>query len=146
MASHLQERFHRSLERATGLLTSIVALLLLVLVAIALVGVFIAAIEPIVARDFTRAAIDGLDGAFLVIILLELVHTTLSRGPIALQLQEFLAIGVTSGVRAGLEAVAQRGVEARSTAISLALNAVAVFVLVGAICLVRHRLHAEERS
>jgi hypothetical protein len=145
MASHPQERFSRSLERATSLLTSIVALLLLVLVVVALAGVLIAAIEPITTRDFTHAAIEGLDGAFLVIILLELVHTTLSRGPLAQQLEEFLVIGVASAVRAGLEAVAQRGAEARSTGFSLALDAVTVLVLVVAICLVRQRLHVEQK-
>jgi phosphate starvation-inducible membrane PsiE len=143
--SRLEERFNRLLQHATNVLASVVALFLLVFVVLALVGVAVAAIEPLLSgHDFTRAAIDGLDGAFVVIILLELTHTTLSRGPIARQLQEFLVIGITSGVRAGLEAVAQRG-DTRATAISLVLTAAAVLVLVIAFCLVRHRLRAEHK-
>jgi phosphate starvation-inducible membrane PsiE len=144
-ASHPEERYNRLLERATSVLTSVVASVLLVFVVLALAGVAVAALEPLVrAHDFTRAAIDGLDGAFLVIILLELVHTTLSRGPLARQLQEFLVIGITSGVRAGLEGVAQRGTEMRTLSTTLALDAVAVLVLVIAFCLVRQRVRAQQ--
>jgi phosphate starvation-inducible membrane PsiE len=143
-ASHPEERFNRLLERATSVLTSVVALVLLVFVVLALAGVAVAAIQPLLgAHDFTHAAIDGLDGTFLVIILLELVNTTLSRGPIARQLQEFLVIGITSGVRAGLEVVAQRGAEMRTVAISLALNASAVLILAIAFCLIRRRLRTD---
>lgn len=144
--SRFEGFLNRVLVRAVGVLTSVVALLLVVFVVVALAGAGLAAMQPLGSgHDFTGAAIEGLDRAFLVVILLELAHTTLSRGPITRQVQEFLLVGVTSGVRAGLETVAQRGGDARSTAVSLALNAVGVFVLVGALCLVRQRLYAERR-
>lgn len=146
-SSWFEAWFNRALERAVSVLTSVVALLLVVFVVIALAGAGAAALEPLRgSRDFTGAAIDGLDRAFLVVILLELAHTTLSRGPITRQVQEFLVVGVTSGVRAGLEAVAQRGTDARAVSISLALNAIAVFVLVGALCLIRVRVRTNRSA
>jgi len=42
------------------------------------------------------ALILSYDTAFLTIILVELLHTVLSRGPIGRQVQEFLVIGITS--------------------------------------------------
>jgi hypothetical protein len=139
--SSLEDRLNRALVRAASLFVYLVAVLILGLVLVALIGGIVGAIEPLIhGRDFTRAAIDGLDAAFLVIILLELVHTTLSRGPIAQQLQQFLVVGITSGVRTGLEVSAQRGADARAIASSLALNALAVLVLVGALWLVRRQV------
>ena len=85
-----------------------------------------------------------LDGTFIIVILLELVHTTLSRGPISTQVQEFLVIGITSAVRTGLETVAARsGDTTRETGIELAITAFASLLLVVALWLVRQRLHAE---
>ena len=112
---------------------------------VALVGTARAALEPLLAhRDFMHAAIEGLDGAFLVIILLELVHTTLSRGPVTRQLQEFLVVGITSSVRSGLEVAAERGGGAQSISINLAINALGVLILVAALWLIRQRLHTEK--
>jgi phosphate starvation-inducible membrane PsiE len=140
----LERRLNRGLERTASLLTSLVALLLILFVAIALMGTVRGAAEPLIREhDFMRAAINGLDGAFLVIILLELVHTTLSRGPVTRQLQEFLVVGITSAVRSGLEVAAERGGGAQAIALSLAINASAVLILVGALWLIRQRLHVE---
>jgi hypothetical protein len=140
--SLIEERLNRGLERAASLFTSVVALLILGLVLVALVGGIISAIEPLMhGHDFARAAIDGLDATFLVIILLEVVHTTLSRGPIARQLQQFLVVGITSAVRSGLEVSAQRGADARAITYSLVLDALAVLVLVCSLWLVRQRVN-----
>jgi phosphate starvation-inducible membrane PsiE len=141
----VERHLNRVLERTASVLTSLVAMLLILFVAIALVGTVSAAAEPLVhEHDFMRAAIDGLDGAFLVVILLELVHTTLSRGPVSRQVQEFLVVGITSAVRSGLEVAANRGGgPAQPTAVSLAINASGVLILVAAFWLIRQRLHAE---
>lgn len=141
-----ERRLNRILERLASVLTSVVAFLLILFVVVALVGTVRAASEPLLhEHDFTRSAIEGLDGAFLVVILLELVHTTLSRGPIARQVQEFLVVGITSAVRSGLEVAASRGGGAHSIAVSLAINACAVLILVAALWLVRQRL-LDERT
>lgn len=142
----VERRLNRGLERTASLMASLVALLLILLVVVALIGTARAAVEPLLARhDFMHAAIDGLDGAFLVIILLELVHTTLSRGPVTRQLQEFLVVGITSSVRSGLEVAAERGGGAQSVAINLAINAFGVLILVTALWLIRQRFHVERR-
>jgi PPOX class probable F420-dependent enzyme len=139
----IERRLNQALERMASLLTSTVALLLIALVALALVAMVRATVEPLLdRRDFTRAAIDGLDGAFLVIILLELVHTTLSRGPVSRQLQEFLVVGVTSAVRSGLEIAADHGADT-PVSMKLAVNALGVLILVGAFWLVRQRARAD---
>jgi predicted PurR-regulated permease PerM len=143
--THLESRFNDSLARVANILTSIVAVLLIVFVVIALIGVVIEGVKPIVEhRNFTQAAVQGVNSAFLAIILLELVHTTVSRGPMTRQLQEFLVIGVTVGVRSGLEVAAGAGEHnARDVAINLAINALGVLILVAALVLLRRRLHIE---
>jgi hypothetical protein len=138
LPSPVEERLNRALERVASVLTSIVALGLILFVVLALVSVAMAAVKPVLShRDFARGAIDGLDGAFLVIILLELVHTTLSRGPVTRQVQEFLVVGITVGVRSGLEIAAVRGGDLRALPINLAINALGVLILVAALWLVR---------
>jgi hypothetical protein len=89
-----------------------------------------------------RAVIEGLDDAFLVIILLELLHTVLSRGPVTRRVQEFLVVGITAGIRSGLEISAERGGDSRGIASSLAIDALGVLMLVGALWLVRQGLRA----
>jgi PPOX class probable F420-dependent enzyme len=143
LASGCERQLNRTLERLASVLTSVVGLLLIVLVAVALVAMVRSTVEPLIhRRDFSHAAIDGLDAAFLVVILLELVHTTLSRGPVTRQIQEFLVVGVTSAVRSGLELAAERGT-GPSVSVSLAVNSFAVLVLVGAFWLVRQSLLSE---
>lgn len=140
-----ETHLNRVLERIASILTSLVAGLLILFVVVALIGVVVAAGRPLFEHhDFTEAAIQGVDAAFLAIILLELVHTTLSRGPITRQLQEFLVIGITAGVRSGLEVAAgAREHNPRDVALNLALNAASVLILVGALWLVRQRLRAD---
>jgi phosphate starvation-inducible membrane PsiE len=143
-----EKRFNDGLERAASVLTSVVATLLILFVVVAIVGVVLEAWRSLFTdHDPMRAALSGLDAAFIVIILLELVHTTLSRGPISTQVQEFLVIGITSAVRNGLETAAGRGKgPARETAIDLAITSVAALLLVIALWLVRQRLNAEQTS
>jgi len=142
----VEEHANHLLERVAGALTSIVAVLLLAFVAVALAGAVTAAWSPIVHdHNFTEGALKGLDASFLAIILLELVHTTLARGPISSQIQQFLVVGVTAGVRAGLEVAASEA-DPRDIVVNLLLNAVGVFVLVGALLLVRRRVHAEKHG
>ncbi len=130
------------------MLIQIVSLFLVILVLIALVGVVLSLREPLLHNhDFTTAVLDGVNGTFLAVILLELLHTTLSRGPISRQLQEFLVIGVTAGVRHGLElAVETPQGGARDVVISLAINAVAVLGLVLSLWLVREQLLRSGRA
>jgi hypothetical protein len=137
-----EHRIERGLRRAASLLGGIVALLMLALVVVALLGVVGPVLQASRSGDFGRAAVAGLDSAFLAIIILELVHTTLSRGPVSRQVQEFLVVGITSGVRTGLEVAAESGPSDR-VANSLAMNALAVLLLAGALWLVRQRLQAE---
>lgn len=141
-------RWDRVLERGASVLTSIVGLLLILFVVVALAGAVEAMIGPLVhGHHFTQAAVDGVDSAFLAIILLELVHTTLSKGRISQQLQEFLVIGVTSGVRSGLEiAAGAHGADPRQVVYELAINSLGVLLLVVALWLVRHRFGKESGS
>ncbi len=140
--TRVERRVELALQHTASVLSSMVAIALLALVGIALVGMVVVIVRALASADFSRAVVEGLDAAFLVIILLELVHTTLARGPISSQVQEFIVVGITAGVRTGLEVVAARG-EARSVVISLAINALGVLLLVGALWLIRQRLHAE---
>jgi len=136
-------------ERAESVLTSVVALFLIVFVVVALLGVIGEVKGPLLAPtpDFTTAALKGIDAAFLAIILLELLHTTLSRGPISQQLQEFLVIGITAAVRHGLELAASgRGNNPRDVVINLTINAVGAFVLIAGLWLVRQQLRADRRE
>jgi phosphate starvation-inducible membrane PsiE len=141
-----EKRFNDALERIASLMTSLVAALLVVFVVIAAGGVVLDAWRALsIDRDLTRAAVTGLNGAFIVIILLELVHTTLSRGPITTQIQEFIVIGITSAIRTGLETAAARG-NHRDTAIDLAITSLAALILVVALWLVRQRLNVERAT
>lgn len=147
-ASEPEERVNRFLEHAASMLTSIVAIFLIVFVLIALVGVVTGVATPLLhGHSFTQAALEGLDSVFLAIILLELLHTTLSRGSVTRQVQEFIAIGITAGVRSGLEVAAtSRSGNQREAVTALAINALGVLVLVVALWLVRQRIHIERRG
>jgi len=143
--THRESRFNETLAHVANILTSAVALLLIVFVGVALVGVVTEGVKPLLdGGRYTDAAVQGVNSAFLAIILLELVHTTVSRGPMTRQLQEFLVIGVTVGVRSGLEIAAGAGEhDPRDVAIDLAVNALGVLILVAALCLLRRRLFIE---
>jgi phosphate starvation-inducible membrane PsiE len=141
-----EELLSRAYERAESVLMSVISLVLIAFVVVALFGVIQQVNDPLFVRhQFTEASLKGLDAAFLVIILLELLHTTLSRGPISQQLQEFLVIGITAMVRHSLELAAGGG-NARDVVINLVITAVAAFVLVGALWLVRQQLRADREA
>jgi hypothetical protein len=141
----LERRFTGLLGRAESLLIAIVSLFLVILVVVALVAVLLEVREPLQQHDLTTATLEGVNGTFLAVILLELLHTTLSRGPLSRQLQEFLIIGVTAGVRHGLElAAGGRQENPRDVVISLAINAVGVLLLVVSLWPVRGPLHRSE--
>lgn len=85
-ASHPEARLHSLLERVSSLLASIVALFLIVFVVIVLIGIVDDLRKTLITTHaFSQAAIQGLDSAFLAIILLELLHTTLTRSSIIRQ-------------------------------------------------------------
>ena len=146
--SPLEERLIGLYERAESVLTSVVALFLMGFVVVALAAIIAEVRKPLfVDHDFTLAALKGIDASFLAIILLELLHTTLSRGPISQQLQEFLVIGITAAVRHGLELAASGpGSKPHEVVIDLVLNSVGAVVLVGGLWLVRQQLRADRRA
>ena len=141
-----ERRLFAGYERAESLIMSIVALVLIALAVIALVDTVVQIATPLLARerDYTKAVTRGIDAAFLVIILTELLHTTLSRGPISEQLQEFLVIGITAAVRHSLELAAGKG-NSREVVLDLTINAVGAVVLVSGLWLVRQQLRADAR-
>ena len=142
------ERIIKVYERVESLLTLIVALLLIGFVLIALAGVVIDVRGPLIHdHNFTEAALGGIDSIFLAIILLELLHTALSHGPVSQQVQEFLVIGITAAVRHGLEVAAPgHGKSSHAVVIDLAINSAAVLVLVLALWLIRQQLRADQRE
>ena len=137
---------NRVLQRVASIFMSLVGLFLLGFVVVALVGAVIEAWPALLRGEYGHAAIEGLDGAFLVVILLELVHTTLSKGAITRQLQEFIVVGVTASVRTGLEIAAASRNDLHSAAINMSLNSVGVLVLVGALWVVRRMDRARARA
>ena len=119
--------------------------MLALFVLMALAAVVVEVKDPLLGGDLTTATLRGVDATFLAIILLELLHTTLSRGPISQQLQEFLVIGITATIRHSLEVAAERG-EARDVVVNLTINAAGALLLVAALWLVRHQLRADRRT
>ena len=140
-----EEKLNLFWERVESILTSVITVIIIGFVVIAIIGVFMEIREPLfVAHDFTKAALKGIDAAFLAIILLELLHTTLARGSISSQLQEFLVIGITAAVRHGLELAASgSGSNPRDLVINLVINSTGALILVIALWLVRHQLRAD---
>ena len=124
----------------------LVAIGLLILAGIAIFGAAIDVTNAIHEHQGTSSIISkGLDTLLLTLILLELLHTVLSHAPLMDRLAEFMIIGVFSSVRYGLEIVAStdRGLngalvnDPRMVAISLALNAAGIFILVVTLNFVR---------
>lgn len=141
-----EEHVLQGIERAESLLMSAVTLMLIGFVVLAFLAVLMEVKDPLfVDHDLTTATIKGINGTFLAIILLELLHTTTSRGPISMQLQEFVVIGITVTVRHGLEVAATRG-DPRDVVLNLAINAFATLMLVAAFWLVRQQLRADRRE
>jgi hypothetical protein len=104
----------RTLDRGLAsielMLRYVVAVFLIGLAVISLANVVVLVWPPLTTQhDYTMAISIGFDTVFLTVILLEVLHTVLSRGPLVRQIQEFLVIGVTSAVRHGLEIAAAVG-------------------------------------
>ncbi len=156
----LNDRLARGLGVVERLLVSVVALLLVGFAALGLLNTVALVKDTLVGGgDYTVVIAEGIDAAFLTIILLELLHTVLSRGSLGQEVQEFLVIGITSAVRHGLTVAANvnggtgarartsglagtaRDVgsagSARDVGVNLAINAAGVLILVGALWLVR---------
>ena len=158
--SRLDRLFGNALEQIERVLVYVVAIFLVGFAVLALVNTVVSVINgwPGAAHngDFNPLIVTGIDSAFLTIILLELLHTVLSRGPLSLQLQEFLVIGITSAVRRGLEiavssSTAGQSVEEARThgqappqsnfdvVVALGINALGVLILIGALWMVRQQ-------
>ncbi len=144
----LEARLNGLFERIESVLTLTVGVVLIGFVLVALVAVGDEVREPLfVQRNFTEAVLRGIDAVFLAIILLELLHTTLARGPVSQQLQEFLVIGITAAIRHGLEVAASgRGGNPREVVINLGINSGGALLLVIALWLIRLQLHAERQA
>jgi len=159
----LNDRLARGLGVVERLLVSVVALLLVGFAALGLLNTVALVKDTLVGGgDYAVVIAEGIDAAFLTIILLELLHTVLSRGSLAQQVQEFLVIGITSAVRHGLtvaanvnggtgagtgagagtraSGLATSGAAARDVGVNLAVNAAGVLILVAALWLVRQHI------
>ena len=147
-ATALDRRVRHGFEAVQSLLLYSVALLLVVFAVLALVSAVVTFGQHLLGdRDYPYAISQGIDTAFLTIILVELLHTVLSRGPIGRQVQEFLVIGITSAMRYSLEITASNGRSghgapaaaqgAHDVVINLTINAGGVLLLVAALWLVR---------
>ena len=161
----LNDRLARGLGVVEQLLVSVVALLLVGFAALGLLNTVALVKDTLVGGgDYAVVIAEGIDAAFLTIILLELLHTVLSRGSLAQQVQEFLVIGITSAVRHGLtvaanvnggtgagtgvgagagtraSGLATSGAAARDVGVNLAVNAAGVLILVAALWLVRQHI------
>jgi hypothetical protein len=103
----VSQRTTELFEQAEQLLISLVGLFLIGFAALSLFNTLVLIKDPIlVDHDYTKAVSLGFDSAFLTIILLEVLHTVLTRSSLALQIREFLVIGITSAVRHSLEIAA----------------------------------------
>lgn len=108
-ASHhgLLARTESAFELMEQALVFVVAIFLIIFAMLSLVNVVMLTAGPIfLEHDFTKAIETGFDSAFMTIILLEVLHTVLSRASLVRQVQEFLVIGITSAVRHSLEVAA----------------------------------------
>jgi len=165
----LNDQLARGLGIVEQLLVSVVALLLVGFAALGLLNTVALVKDTLVGGgDYAVVIAEGIDAAFLTIILLELLHTVLSRGALGQQVQEFLVIGITSAVRHGLtvaanvnggtgagartSGLAASGGSTRDVGVNLAVNATGVLILVAALWLVRQHAdatagaHADEAS
>jgi len=155
----LNDQLARGLGVVEQLLVSVVALLLVVFAALGLLNTVALVKDTLVGGgDYAVVIAEGIDAAFLTIILLELLHTVLSRSALGQQVQEFLVIGITSAVRHGLtvaaningrpgagaptSGLAASGGSVRDVGVNLAVNAAGVLILVAALWLVRQHADA----
>jgi len=153
----LEHRLLDALERAESFLLLFVALVLIALAAVTLVNTVVSFSTSYFGHethDFLGLVNSGIDELFQVIILAELLHTTLSRGSVSTQLQEFLVVGITVVVRHGLELASQGGVtvkgakpiEPTQLVIDLVINAFAALILIGGLWLVQQFVRSDLRA
>lgn len=142
------------------ILIAAVALVLVVLAAMALWNTATTVETNLARHELSSAVTQGVDAVFLTIILLELLHTVITREPLAQQAEDFIVIGLTSAIRYGLGVVAtasgsdsspgatthhlahipvSSAADPRDTVINLAINSASVLLLVAALWLVRHQ-------
>lgn len=156
----MNRRLDRGFAVVQIFLIAAVAVALVILSVMALWDTVVLVHGELIHHDITRAISVGVDTVFLTVILLELMHTVISRGPLSEQAPEFIIIGITSAIRHGLGLVASstgstetvtriiRGHaysvtvpgsgNPRDTVINLTINSGSVLILVAALWLVRH--------
>lgn len=146
----IEQTMNRVFEVIQRVLIGAVAIALVILSVLALWDTVVSVHDQLARNHLTLGIATGVDTAFLTVILLELLHTVTSRGPVAEQVQEFIVIGITSAVRHGLSlaaaasgsgaaSVGSVGTSERDTVINLGINSLSVLVMVAALWLVRHR-------
>ena len=158
-ADNIDELMENSFQLVQRLLILGVAIALVILAGMALWDTIVLVHVQLDAHDVTKAITVGVDTVFLTVILLELLHTVVARESLARQAPDFIVIGITAGIRHGLGLVATSGGSAETvTRIikgkayhvsvpgavdplkiveSLAINALGVLLLVGALWVVR---------
>lgn len=164
VGERLADRMDAGMEQSFAVVHEIliagVAIALIILSAMALWDTVVLVRDELQVHNVTRAITVGVDTVFLTVILLELLHTVIGRGPLAQQAPQFIIIGITSAIRHGLGLVATAqgsgetlkrvigghayklsvpGSSGRETVINLAINSGSVLLLVAALWLVRHR-------
>lgn len=153
----IEHRLLEILERAESFLLLFVALVLIALAAVTLVNTVLTFSSMMLSHEtnnFLPLVNNGIDELFQVIILAELLHTTLSRGSVSTQLQEFLVVGITVVVRHGLELASQGGVTGKGVkpidptqlVIDLVINAAAALILIGGLWLVQQFVRSDRRA
>jgi hypothetical protein len=105
-------RTEASFEWLEQVLIVTVAIFLIGFAILSLVNVVSLTWTPIfVQHDYSTAIASGFDAAFMTVILLEVLHTVLSRAAQSVLVIEFLVIAITSAVRHSLEIAAMAGGE-----------------------------------
>jgi spore maturation protein SpmA len=166
LEERLDDWMGQSFALVQRLLITAVAIALVILSVMALWNTFVLVQRETDVHDLTRAITIGIDAIFLTVILLELLHTVISRVPLAQQAPDFIIIGITSAIRHGLGLVATTSAETvtrrigkhiyqitvpgtgnpRDIVINLVINSGSVLLLVAALWLVRHRVGGEQRA
>jgi len=119
-------RIHSGFDSVERVLIYVVSGVLIGLAGVSVINTLVLVWDPIFkVHDYNKAISQGFDAAFLTIILLEVLHTVLSRSALVQQVQEFLVIGITSAVRHSLGIAADAGSthpEVRSLCTTVTVN------------------------
>src|SRR5579859_4658325 len=135
------------LERAERILLSLIAFSLVILALLLLISSVVTMVQAVVQGTMRDSAIEILDSVLLVMMTMEIVYTvTLSLQSHKLVAEPFLVIGIIAAIRRTLVITAEgtklesdpKTIEIfRSTLLELALLAVIVGVMAGAIWMIR---------